>query len=447
MGVRGGYRIRLDARWALVAALLLVLLAPAACNRLHKPPVPGAKSMPTRNYAAGAGSPDALRPYDEDKPCLTAGQMFRAEQALFEGFPRPEPERWLAAINAALFARKADCADDDFLVLVLSTIQMESGVRADPSLAEPDLEALFVRRKEQLAGENLLAAGLLAASTMEDDLRQKLRRDTLRGRVRTERDLARYTDSDLRPWLRDYLQRTYLMPEYLAMNAEARWLPDPVKTIGPMQVNTVKAFRNAAARGEEIESPEAMRALLLAPETALTRGIEEGVALLLKGYRAYRPEMEPADAVLFSAADYNAGEFSSRNAAYQEMLATLTSRRLSLDGDLLLYRDGSPTEVPSRSELAAREVLPLLGAARVRQDLLTEKEEDFSRTLTARAICERFQKAAGKDCPRARIPAGAGNPKADLKLGRTYTPENYARGVFGIFKRNRERYDNAGFEF
>ena len=446
MGNRGGYRIRRDGRWLILAALLLALAAPSACNRVHKPPVPGAKSMPGRGPSRYSETdPAALKIYDSERPCLTAGQMFRADQALFEGYPRPDPERWLDAINDALYARDADCGDDDFLLLVLSTIQMESGVRADPPLAEPDLEALFVRRKEQLAGENLLAASLLTASSLDGDLRRKLRQDTLRGRVRSERDLARYMDGDLRPWLRDYLERNFLMPEGLAGKAEARWLPDPVKTIGPMQVNTLKAWRNAKARGEPIDSPEEMRRLLLTPDTALERGIDEGVALLLKSYRAYRPVLSAEDAVFYAGADYNAGEFSCRNAAYQEMLAAISGRRLSLDGDLLLYREGEPTEVPSRSELAAREALPSIDPARIRKDLLLEKEPDFGETATAQGICERYRQSTGKDCPAARVPAGADNPKADLKLGRAYTPENYARGLFAKYKRNRDRYVSSDF--
>ena len=55
------------------------------------------------------------------------------------------------------------------------------------------------------------------------------------------------------------------------------------------------------------------------------------------------------------------------------------------------------------------------------------------------------RQSTGKDCPAARVPAGAGNPKADLKLGRAYTPENYARGLFAKYKRNRDRYVNSDF--
>jgi len=435
--------LRRQGNWWILAPLVAALLWPAACNRPHKPPVPGAKTFYRGSAPVpGAEAKDpALQVFDSEHPCLNAGQMARAENVLFDGFPRGDTQRWLSAINRALYEHKADCGDDDFLVLVLSTIQMESGVRADPPLAERNLEALFDRRVEQIAGENPIAAGLISMATLDGELRGKLRQDTTRGRVRTERDLARYLDGDLRPWLRDYVSRTYLVPDSLAAKAEARWLPDPVRTIGPMQVNALKAWRNAKARGEPFDSPDAMRAALLDPNTAMERGIGEGVALLLKSYRLYRDGLDTERAVTFTGADYNAGEFSSRNAAIQAMLARITGRPLALDGDLLSYQANLPVEQPSRTELAVQAALPAMSAVRIRMDLLLEKEEAFSNTPVARGICAAYQSATGQPCPAARLPSGAINPKADLKLGRTYTPENYSRALFARFQRNRVKFD------
>ena len=445
-GISARWRsLGLRGNWWILAPLVLALIWPAACHRPHRPPVPGAKSLYKGSAPGpGAGAKDpALQVYDSEHPCLNAGQMFRAEQVLFDGFARGDTQRWMDAINRAFYEHKADCGDDDFLVLVLSTIQMESGVRVDPPLAETDLEALFDRRVEQIAGENPIAAGLISMATVDGELRAKLRRDTTRGRVRTERDLARYLDGDLRPWLRDYVSRTYLLPDSVAAKAEARWLPDPVRTIGPMQVNAFKAFRNAKARGESFDSPDEMRGALLDPGTALERGIGEGVALLLKSYRVYRDGLDTHDAVYFSGADYNAGEFSCRNAALQAMLARITGRTVSLDGDLLSYQDNEPTEQPSRTELAVRAALPALTAVQIRKDLLQEKEAAFSDTPVARGICGAYEATTKQACPAARIPTGAGNPKADLKLGRTYTPENYARGLFARYQRNRVQYEGV----
>ena len=49
--------------------------------------------------------------------------------------------------------------------------------------------------------------------------------------------------------------------------------------------------------------------------------------------------MYPADyeKPIYRFADYNSGMYSSRNAAFQSMLNSLTDAELSLDGDLLLY--------------------------------------------------------------------------------------------------------------
>ena len=125
------------------------------------------------------------------------------------------------------------------------------------------------------------------------------------------------------------------------------------------------------------------------------------------------------------------------------MLARIPGRTVSLDGDLLSYQDNEPTEQPSRTELAVRAALPALTAVQIRKDLLQEKEAAFSDTPVARGICGAYEAATKQACPAARIPTGAGNPKADLKLGRTYPPENYARGLFARYQRNRAQYEGV----
>ncbi len=407
---------------------------------LRPPPLPPPKSL-----VALEPPPPSLKDrnemiYDAGWPCLTRGQAARARAVLFAEFPRSRRGRWIRALNRALHVQGADCADDDFLVLVLSAIQLESGVRLDPPLAERDLEALFVRRMEQIAGESFIAAGLISLSDFDDALQVKLRKDTARGHVRTEGDLARYMEEELRPWVRNRLQDEYLLPEALASRAERRWVPDPVQTIGPLQVNVAKAFRNARARGDPVASPAAMRRLLLDSRTALQRGLTEGVGLLRKSYRYYRRRLSPADAVYYAGADYNSGEFSSRNAAHQEMLGRLSGRQLTLDGDLLVYSGGMPADSPSNTERAVRKVFPEMPLGQIRRDLLLEKEALFADTAVARSICALYRQRSGEACPVARVPAGAENPRAGLKLGRHYTPANYARGLFARFKKNRAAY-------
>ena len=69
-------------------------------------------------------------------------------------------------------------------------------------------------------------------------------------------------------------------------------------------------------------------------------GVNYGTRMLL-GYRADYPSR------LFVFADYNAGRYASRNAAFQHMVATLSGADLALDGDLMLYEGGKPGPRPA----------------------------------------------------------------------------------------------------
>jgi hypothetical protein len=47
-------------------------------------------------------------------------------------------------------------------------------------------------------------------------------------------------------------------------------------------------------------------------------------------------------------ADFNAGRYSSRNAAFQAAVSQLTGRKLALDGDLLSYTGKQATAAPTK---------------------------------------------------------------------------------------------------
>jgi hypothetical protein len=366
--------------------------------------------------------------------------MAQARRVLFAEDAGAWGDRWMKAINAAFHDLGLSCADEDFLVLVLTTIQLESAVTVDPGLENADLEALFMYHLETLRRENPIAGRLLNYSGLDDAMRAKLRADTRQGHVRTERELVQYVEGDLRAWMQEHLRTAYYLPAGVARYAAEQGLPNPVNTIGPMQVNLHKAFRNARARGEAVESEAQMRTWLLERRTAMERGIKEGVFQLWRVYRFYRRLLPPEEAVRYATADYNAGEFSSRNAAFQERVAALARRRLKLDGDLLVYQAGQPAERASNTEAAVITVLTEYAAPRIRQDLLLEKTEAFSRTFTARRVCQRYQRETGQACAVATVPSGAVNAAAEVKLGRAYTPANYASAYVGRWEENRRRF-------
>ncbi|MBI4081955.1 MAG: DUF1615 family protein [Candidatus Lambdaproteobacteria bacterium] len=380
---------------------------------------------------------------DRERPCFSREQEDRIKTVLFREFLRPDWPDWLTAFNQVFYELKLDCDDTSLLNLAMTIVQLESGIERDPLLANGDLETMFTERLKQFTAKNPVAARLIAMTGLVDSLQQKLREDTRRGFVIREGDLARYVEEDLRPFLARFLNNTFVVPDAVARLIVNVGVPDAVNTIGPMQVNVEKAYRQAKARGEPIASVAEMRRELLNYDTALVRGLKEGVYMVNQTFSFYRAHTRDDLAVAFTIADYNAGEFSSRNAAFQERVARLSGRTLRYDGDLLIYgADGQPVERPSRTEQAVVVVLPDYGAAAVRNDLKLEKKAQLVETRTWKLICSLYQAKESKPCELGRVPTGAGNELAEIKLGRNYTPADYARGYVRRYRANRRMYDS-----
>jgi hypothetical protein len=455
----------------LLLGLAALLALPVGCQKRLQPPAPsykpprhsaraerpqpsGARSggeaiiarpepLPGKEGASAVAADPGERPFDPGRPCFTASRMERAQAVLFPDGPDPRGERWASALNTVFHDLKVPCDDEDFFVLVLTTIQLESGVSEDPPLENPNLEELFSFQVQRLREDNPLAGKLLEVSELESELRAKLRADTRRGRVRREKALVRYVEQDLRVWLQGRLQERFFLPAAMAAYAAETGLPNPVHTIGPMQVSLQKAYDNARRRGERVESPEEMRRWLLDPEMALERGLKEGVYQLWRIYSFYRGSLSPEPAVRFTTADYNAGEFSSRNAAFQARVSELSGHALVLDGDLLVYSNGRAAERASNTEAAVITLLERYAAPNIRRDLLLEKEARFSATPTARQVCAAWRRRTGKACALAALPVGAVNAVAEIKLGRVYNPENYANAYVRRWRENLERFQQG----
>ena len=118
---------------------------------------------------------------------------------------------------------------------------------------------------------------------------------------------------------------------------------NPVTTAGSMQVSVRWAIDHARSRGWP-DAEEAVRDALYTRAGGLRYGVPR-----LWGYPLTDPD------VLYRFADYNAGQYASRNAAVQQALAQLTGIRLAADGDLLVYApDGRPTGEDSETLAAFR---------------------------------------------------------------------------------------------
>jgi hypothetical protein len=197
---------------------------------------------------------------------------------------------------------------------------------------------------------------------------------------------------------------------------------NPVRTIGPMQVSL--AFAEREQRVHPYPYPMEGRSLR---EELFTRrgGLYFGIAHLL----AYPVHY---DRMLYRFADFNAGQYASRNAAFQKALSIASGIPLVPDGALLRH-DDEQGEAPSATELAARTLQGLLGLGEgdVHDALAEGDSPDFERSALYRGVYQRAEAIEGHALARAAV------PQIELhgpKLTRTLTTAWYADRVEGRYR-------------
>jgi hypothetical protein len=197
---------------------------------------------------------------------------------------------------------------------------------------------------------------------------------------------------------------------------------NPVRTGGPMQVSVDFAERFAREKAYPYPPGQSIRHEVFSRRG----GLYFGSAILLD-YPA------PYDDVVYRFADFNAGRYSSRNAAFQAALAGLAGKALSLDGDLLRYRDGQAVDQPSSVESALQALAGALhlSAREIRRDLLLEKSAAFGQSALYTRTFALAEARAGRPLPRQAM------PRIDLKspkITRQLTTEWFARRVEGRYR-------------
>jgi hypothetical protein len=136
-------------------------------------------------------------------------------------------------------------------------------------------------------------------------------------------------------------------------------------------------------------------------------------------------------AYVYRFADFNAGQYASRNAAFQSAVSSASGIPVTPDGALLPH-DGDAND-PGSTERAIRALKARLGMgdSAIHDALEQGKTADFDRTQLYQRVFALADRAAGKPLPRALI------PRIRLhgpKIARSLTTEWYAHRVDQRFK-------------
>ncbi len=290
---------------------------------------------------------------------------------------------------------------------VVAVIEQESNFSIDPPV--PGLGATALREIDERADRAgvpklIVHAALDLRSSSGPSYEQRIRS------ARTEKDL-----SDI---FEDFIGRVPLGRTLF----ESR---NPVRTRGPMQVNIAFASSYAA----EHPYPYPMSSSL-DDELFTRRGsVYFGMAHLL-GYRA------PYDRYLYRFADFNAGQYSSRNAAFQTALGGIAGMRVVPDGALVPH-DGN-AGAPGNTEIAVRKIDNRLhlGADAIHAELEYGRSQEFERTDLYTGVFALAERTKGGPLPKAVVPRIV---LRGPKITHALTTDWYARRVDWRFGRCLKR--------
>jgi Protein of unknown function (DUF1615) len=299
----------------------------------------------------------------------------------------------------------------------IAVIDQESNFHADPvvqglgKLSETALREKFAKVP---IGGKLALKWLENNPTPETSFMSRIRR------AKTERDLDLAYRS-----LVDYASQSASIDAVVRLGLLNTLIEDKneIDTAGSMQVSVKFALDTAKQRRW---LPMTLDDVYGVRNDLYTRhgGMYYGVKQLLGYDTGYNQK-------IFRFADFNAGRFASRNAAFQQVVAKLSGETLSIDGDLLSYsKDGAVRKTVTSTEKAIRTASQKhklgLSDAGIRKDLLQEKRSDFVKTPTFTILRERFAKATKSAAPFARVPDIALNSP---KLKRGFSTKRFAESV------------------
>ncbi|WP_103074754.1 DUF1615 domain-containing protein [Lysobacter silvestris] len=299
---------------------------------------------------------------------------------------------WAADLQAAYQVLGVPPSNDN-LCASLAVIEQESGYKVDPpvpglgKIARDEID----RRAGKLGIPSLVVSGALLVKSSD-------------GRSYADRIDNAHTEGELSRIYEDLVERVPMGHRLLTR-------ANPVHTAGPMQVSVDFAERFSASHAYPYANPDTVRHELFTRRG----GVYYGVAHLFV-YPNHYPRF------IYRFADFNAGQYASRNAAFQNAASIASGVKLALDGDLV-----TPDKV-SATETVARSLRASLGMddAAIHAALQDKSSIDFESTQLYLRMFALAEQRAGHALPRAMIPQiNLVGPKITRKL----TTEWYANSV------------------
>jgi hypothetical protein len=310
--------------------------------------------------------------------CATSGPASKATQpdAIRAATARLLPDQisdragWARDIQVAFTAQDLAPTREN-LCAVIAVTEQESSFQANPAI--PGLPRIARAEIDRRADSHHIPAFLVDAalglrSSTGQTYAQRL------GTVRTEAGLSAIFD------------------DFIGMAPLGRQLFggfNPVHTAGPMQVSV--AFAEAHAR----DYPYPITGSLRDEVFSRRGGMFFGTAHLL-GYKVNY------DRPLYRFADFNAGRYASRNAAFQNAVSRASGIALALDGDLIV----PDSNAVGSTELAVRALGKRLDMdnTAIRRALELGDTFEFEQTPLYQRVFRMAGGQDGKPLPRAVLP-------------------------------------------
>jgi hypothetical protein len=315
----------------------------------------------------------------------------------------PNREGWAIDIFAAFESLEIRPTTEN-ICAVIAVTEQESTFQVSPAV--PGLAAIARREIESRATRyHIPAAAVNAALSLKSPTGASYRERL--DKVKTEKEL-----NDI------FADFTSMAP----LGGRLFGGLNPVRTGGPMQVSIAYAEQHADAK----KYPYPVHSTIRNEVFTRRGGMYFGIAHLLDYPAEY-------DDMVYRFADFNAGHYASRNAAFQNAVSIMSNTPLALDGDLLLH--GEAASDPSKTELAARKLADQidLSDSEIRRDLERGDADDFADTKLYKRVFDIGDKSGrGRRLPRAVVPKiRLESPKITRKL----TTEWFAKRVDERYER------------